>query len=384
MEKLKILFFAAWYPNRRDAMAGLFIRKHAEAVARKNDVCVLFPYTDDQTKHFEIVEQTTNGVKEIYVYYPESSSPIRKLIKFYYFLKAYYIGLKRVKKVWGKPHIVHANVLTRSGAMAYLLKLKYNIPYVVTEHWSRYLPLNFQYKGCIRKKVTELVVRNASKIMPVSESLKQAMWANGLKTNHYVVVPNVVDDFFYEQKKKTTREKKRILHVSCFSEPKNIEGIIDAIDLLSKKRQDFEIYLVGTGILFDKIKDKVDRLKLNDFIYFTGEVTPIEVKQWMDNSDFFVMFSNYETAGVVIEECWATGIPLISTNVGVISEDGNKGNCIIVPEKNKIILSENIELMLDNIDKYKSNKIKKDAIKYSYKNVQETLQIIYNKAIKGK
>jgi len=32
--KTKVLFLSAWYPNRYDAMAGLFVRKHAEAVSQ--------------------------------------------------------------------------------------------------------------------------------------------------------------------------------------------------------------------------------------------------------------------------------------------------------------------------------------------------------------
>lgn len=30
---MKILFLAAWYPNRTDDMEGLFVRKHAQAAA---------------------------------------------------------------------------------------------------------------------------------------------------------------------------------------------------------------------------------------------------------------------------------------------------------------------------------------------------------------
>ena len=40
---MKVLFLSAWYPTPRDAMAGLFVQKHAEAVAQQgHDVRVLF------------------------------------------------------------------------------------------------------------------------------------------------------------------------------------------------------------------------------------------------------------------------------------------------------------------------------------------------------
>ncbi len=35
---MTVLFFSQWYPNRYDAMPGLFVRKHAQAVARFCDV----------------------------------------------------------------------------------------------------------------------------------------------------------------------------------------------------------------------------------------------------------------------------------------------------------------------------------------------------------
>ena len=40
---IRILFLSAWYPTQRDAMAGLLVQKHAEALMRQGaDVRVLF------------------------------------------------------------------------------------------------------------------------------------------------------------------------------------------------------------------------------------------------------------------------------------------------------------------------------------------------------
>jgi hypothetical protein len=39
---MKVLFLTPWYPHRYDAMSGLFVRKHAQAVARQGvEVTVL-------------------------------------------------------------------------------------------------------------------------------------------------------------------------------------------------------------------------------------------------------------------------------------------------------------------------------------------------------
>ena len=39
---MKVLFISAWYPNRYDEMAGLFVRKHAQAVSQFCEVEVLY------------------------------------------------------------------------------------------------------------------------------------------------------------------------------------------------------------------------------------------------------------------------------------------------------------------------------------------------------
>ena len=64
---MKVLYLSEWYPHRRDAMSGLFVRKHAIACVRQGiDVCVLFIMKDT---HDDIIIQTTDGVREVYVYH---------------------------------------------------------------------------------------------------------------------------------------------------------------------------------------------------------------------------------------------------------------------------------------------------------------------------
>lgn len=88
---MKVLYLSPWYPHRYDAMSGLFVRKHAEAVARNCEVCVLFLYADDNVKKYEVIEQVTNGVREIYVYFPFIDKPIlRQLTKAIRFVIAFF------------------------------------------------------------------------------------------------------------------------------------------------------------------------------------------------------------------------------------------------------------------------------------------------------
>lgn len=375
---MKILFLTPWYPHRYDAMAGLFVRKHAQAVVRQGvDVGVMCRIITDKVEQDEIVEEEVDGVREI-ILYTKKSGFIAELL-----------GIKKLWQYWSEqydvPDVVHLNVLTKQGLLAWWLLKRYNIPYVITEHWTGYLSENGDYKGFLRKKLSAFIIKNASVVMPVSNLLLNAMQCCGLYHENWQVVSNVVDDFFYtntrSQVENYQKEKRfRFVHVSCFlNRAKNTLGIVEAVEQLSKQRNDFEMIMVGTGqdIFFTRCLSDNYKLESRGLIKFTGEQTPEQVKEWMDASDCFVLFSNYETAAVVLEEAAACGLPIISTPVGVAEELIDNTTGTIVPVKNIKSLVEAMSAMIDNAEKYDSNKIKELAAKYSFDRVGHQFVEIY-------
>mgnify|MGYP000903933988 CR=1 FL=1 len=385
--KIKVLFLSAWYPNRYDAMAGLFVRKHAEAVSLYCDVTVLYLHGDKNIKDAEIVYQTINpNAREIIVYYPEKRKGIlRKFIKIFNYFHANFIGYKEVKKTVGVPDIAHVNVLTRTGLLAYWLKKTKNIPYVITEHWTRYLPSRNSYNGFLRKAISKRIVKNASAVMPVSEDLMQAMKSHGLFNNNYLVVNNVVDDFFFQQSENVKNNRKFILHVSCFDdEQKNISGILRVVKKLSTIRNDFTMTMVGTGIDFEDLVNYAKELNIpNEVIRFTGELSPVEVAKEFHLCDFFVLFSNHENSPVVICESLCCGKPVLSTDVGGISELVNNKNGILIAAQDEIALELKINHMLDYYQHYDTTEIKQSGIeKFSYKSIGNKINYIYINIIK--
>ncbi|MDR1729289.1 MAG: glycosyltransferase [Prevotellaceae bacterium] len=384
--KIKVLFISAWYPHRYDLMSGLFVRKHAEAVNLYCNAAVLYVHPDENIDAFEIIEQKHNGLREVIVYYPVNTKNIfYKIFKAITYIRAYRKGYKYITKGGFFPDIVHANILTRTGVMAYLLKMFKGIPYVITEHWSRYLPNRSEYNGYIRKKVTERVVAHAAAVLPVSASLKRAMSDCRLSNPNYVVVNNVTDNFFLDKKTVYPRTKKRMLHVSCFDErAKNISGILRTVSKLSGMRNDFELMIIGTGVDFDKVYAYAETLGLPpDAVLFLGEKTPAEVSEWFGNSDFFVMFSNYENSPVVILESLISGKPVVSSDVGGISEHVNDTNGILVPPEDEAELLKSLDYMLDNFRNYDPEKMKREAIeKYTCASVGKKIEAVYLQVLK--
>ena len=360
-------------------MSGLFVRKHAQAVARQGvEVGVLSIYNARCITHNEIEDKVVEEVREVVIYTSRGGvwgevQAMKQLWQYWH-------------KHYGKPDVVHVNVLTKQGLLARWVQVNYNIPYVVMEHWSGYLPENGSYRGFVRKALSQMILSHAKAVMPVSSKLMNAMKLCGLRHANWQIVPNVVDDFFYnnDTTNRVCEGKFRFIHVSCFdNRAKNTLAIVEAVEQLSKQRNDFEMVMVGTGQDIFFTRSLADNYKLGSrgFIQFTGEQTPEQVKEWMDVSDCFVLFSNYETAAVVLEEAAVCGMPIISTPVGIAEELIDETTGIIVPVKDVNSLVEAMSAMIDNAKKYDSIKIKELAAKYSFDRVGHQLIEIYKRAI---
>ena len=355
-KRIKVLFLAGWYPNRDNPISGIFIKRHAEAVSRYCDVAVLYIHHWSFGKSAKIDYTIEDGIRTIRVY-PESFHINNRLLRYLFnsifnnFLINSYKGLKVVQKEFGRPDVVHVNVCLPMGILALILDLFKGIPFIVTEH-SSYL-LN-KIKNPFEYIDLKLILKKSKYVCPVSQSLKMAM-ETVLRENKFKVIPNVVNtDLFSPHPSKKNREKKKILHVSLMcDEEKDISGILFAIHKILKSRDDFELYILGDGIDRMKLENLSIHLGIKDtVVFFKGLVNTEELLNFLHDSDFFVLNSNYETFCVACAEALAAGIPIIATRCGGPEDFINENVGILIEKGNKEELISAINYMLDNSGKY--------------------------------
>ena len=376
-DKKKVLFLPRWYPNRFDPMPGLFIQRHAASVSEYFEVTVLSVHQNFENGivPYEMEVSRQYGILEISIYTKASQTGIQAVdsfINLFRFFRAHKMGIRKVKSEAGNPDLLHVNVLTRLGFIALIYRILKGVPYVITEHWTRYLPGMDNFTGWFRKYLSRIVVRNASAVMPVTLNLQRAMESHGLINSHYHVIPNVVDTNLFRPKDLVVdKSRKMFLHVSCFEDKqKNISGILNVLKWLSERRQDWICIMTGEGIHFDRLVQYATDLQLKDkFVFFTGLRENEELVKLMQQACFQVLFSRFENLPVVIPESFACGVPFISTDVGGIAEHIHASLGKLIPSEDEDALFDCIDYMLDHYEEYDKKVIREYAMYHFSKEV---------------
>ena len=387
MSRKKILWICSWYPNKLEPFNGDFIQRQAHAAALRNDVFVLHLAGDDTGVVKETGEVVTNapGITEKIIYFKKHASFPAKLLSHYKWL---HLSKKAIRKYIienGKPDIIHVNIPVKAGYLGLWAKKKYDVPYVVTEHWGIYNEVevyNYESKNSLFKQLTKKVYEGAAVFISVIRYLAEGV--NRLvMQKKYTVVPNVVDTniFYYQEKQSATF---RFLHVSNMVQLKNAEGILRAFKIFIKENSNAERVMVGDTT--HTIREYAASLGFpKGTVSFRGEVSYQHVATEMQLADCFILFSNIENSPCVIGEALCCGLPVIASNVGGIPELVDETNSLLVEPGNENILANAMREIMSHHSSYNRKKIAEKAQKFfSYPVISKQLDEIYTAVLSTK
>ncbi len=384
-KKLNVLFIASWYPTQEQPFNGDFIQRHAKAVALYCNVTVVHIAPALQKEKFVIEEKQNENIREIRVFHRKINSGVsvtKSLRNYFIKRKAFKMALQMVQKS-GNIDMVHLNVLFPSGIFAMFLKKKYNIPYIITEHWSKFLSDSDDDFTNSELFLIKRIVNNAETVCPVSGNLKNAMLSMGFETT-YQIIPNVVNtNLFFPAKDKKKPDKLRFVHVSSMEdEVKNITGILAAVKKAYDQSPDFSLTFVG-GDDIENYKKYAVKIGIPDgVLQFTGTVNYEKVAEIIQQKDVFLMFSNYENLPCVISEALVCGLPVIASAVGGTPEMIDETNGCLVKKQDVDELAERIVKIIKFYPFFDCASIAKKAkSKYSYEVVGKQYYNLYRKIL---
>ncbi|MEW5692560.1 MAG: glycosyltransferase, partial [Candidatus Hydrogenedentota bacterium] len=109
-----------------------------------------------------------------------------------------------------------------------------------------------------------------------------------------------------------------LISVANLREVKNHLFMFEVFKGLLKEFDNVKLILVGDGPLREVLKEKVKEITCEEKIFFLGK--QLDVFEFLVHSDILILTSKWEGLPTSIMEASAVGLPVVSTNVGGISE----------------------------------------------------------------
>ncbi len=259
-----------------------------------------------------------------------------------------------------------------TGLVGYFLKNRFHLPLqlqVHTDFLSEYFSNGFLNK--IRVIIAKFVIPSSDGIRVVSSVI-----ANSIKNKFPNLKAKVsILPIFVDVKKIMEREVgfgssnniPNILMVSRFAKEKRIEDGLEAFrKLVVDKNIDARLNIFGAGPEKENIISRINEL---------GLVEKVKILEWENDvilefkkARIYLLTSEYEGYGMTLIEAAASGVPIVTTNVGVakteIFKDGY--NCHVCNVGDTDDMANRLEDLIINPDK---RKLFKDRMQDSIRSV---------------
>ena len=110
----------------------------------------------------------------------------------------------------------------------------------------------------------------------------------------------------------------KLLYVSPLYPYKHHEILVNAIDELIKKGLYIQFKIVGGGSesAVNSLKSKI----ISSNIEYVGAVSPREISKYLSEANVFIFASTCENLPITMLEAMSHGLPIISSNYGVMPE----------------------------------------------------------------
>ena len=234
----------------------------------------------------------------------------------------------------------------------------YEKPFVLTQHNTF-----IDYKNIFNfvEKVNDITVgketlKQADKIITVSNATKEYVLSlganpnkiqvlhNGVDLNRFKPLPNVKVDM--RKKLGVPKEAKVVLTVRRLVYKNGVDTLIDAANIVVKKKQNLVFIIVGKGPDMLSVQNQIEQLGLEKNIKLAGFVADQDLHLYYNAADLFVLPSKSgEGLPLVALEAMACGLPVIATNVGGINE-------IMVKTFGKLVPANNPQALADAIAEF--------------------------------
>jgi glycosyltransferase involved in cell wall biosynthesis len=214
------------------------------------------------------------------------------------------------------------------------------------------------------RRLENRVLKSADSIVAISNELKEDLMLRGISEDKITIVPNGIErgssnieSSRFESIQNKLDELDGEITVGYIGSLRELEGVdmtVDAVSELFKKGHDVKFFCLTGSNGQDELRQRSNNLGLKARSLITGPVPHLEVKQYYDLIDIFVVSRpDYPVTRTVTPlkpfEAMAQSLPVVVTNLPALTEIVENSVTGIVTENNDLpSLVESIEKLIQD------------------------------------
>ncbi len=248
---------------------------------------------------------------------------------------------------------------------------------------------NYGLKIWLMKKVRSWILRDADKVVAVSNFMKELAMKIGAQSAKVEVIYNAVDFLRPSATHRPNRreelglpsESKVVLTAARLVPWKGIDGLMTAVAELKAVLPQLTLLIVGEGQDRPRLEKLREELGLRETVLFVGLASLNEIFDYYNLADVFILNSRYEGLSHILLEVLTLGKPIVASACGGNPEViENERNGLLVEYNNVGQLAVAIKRILTE-EKWQSaefkNACQESLKKFNWKeNVEKTIRIL--------
>lgn len=201
------------------------------------------------------------------------------------------------------------------------------------------------------------MVRRVDAFVAISDEIRDGLIRDGIPAERIHRISNFVDPEVFrppapgekEHLKKTLgyADKTLVLFAGRLVERKGAAYLLEAWAQVSGEFPDARLLILGDGPLREKLEEEAARLDIATTARFAGRVD--DVAEYLRAADLFVLPSLQEGMSNSLLEAMASGLPVVATRIGGVTDVVEEGRTAIVVSAGETAdLSRGIRALLAN------------------------------------
>jgi glycosyltransferase involved in cell wall biosynthesis len=246
------------------------------------------------------------------------------------------------------------------------------------EHASYYRKEISQKFSRLQRSIIKRTSLHINELLACSAFLQEDMKAI-FPTTKSTVLPNFVDTELFFSNDFKSDNYRRFIHVSTLDESvKDPETLLNGFALAVKAGNPDVQLTVISDQPSEKWQEMAALLGIANNVTFVGPMNWNEIAEQMRGHDAFLLTSSYETFSIVLAEAWLTGLPTITTPVG-IGKDLDPSLGLQIPIGDPQALADALQQLMNKNVQFDTSVIREKGLEYSEDKVIAQLKAIFER-----